>query len=300
MKYFIKKIYSILLLITILFFATVAFAKSGKIEYSRGDISNYFSGIISANQDNNVKAFKYLNKVQSIRNSHTNYNIQFIRTLILLDKFEQAFAFSKSIWTENESFFEIDLLLGLESFIKKDYSNAEKYFKRLNNAHRSEFLLEGFLGDFLLAWIRAAENNKSESLKFFDKIPTHYSNLKKIQNIFLQCYFDTPGTQENFEKLTSSEDFIFSRYNFFLVNYLLYKNKNKEAEKITKLSRKKHDSNLLIKQTENFILTKKNKKIKDFFNCKNPNDVIAEVFYIIANLYSTENDYQLSNFYLKI
>ena len=151
MKYFIKKIYSILFLMVILFLATETFAKSGKIRYSRGNISNYFSGIISANQNNNVKAFKYLNKVQSIRNSHTNFNIQFIRTLILLEKFEQAFAFSKSIWAENEFFFEIDLLLGLESFIKKDYLNAERHFKRLNNTYRKEFLLEGFLGNFLLA-----------------------------------------------------------------------------------------------------------------------------------------------------
>ena len=43
-----------------------------------------------------------------------------------------------------------------------------------------------------------------------------------------------------------------------------------------------------------------NKKIRNLFNCKNPKDSLAEFFYIIANLYSSEKDYQLSNFYLRI
>ena len=57
---------------------------------------------------------------------------------------------------------------------------------------------------------------------------------------------------------------------------------------------------MLIRQSKNFLLAQENKKIKNFFNCKNPSDSIAEIFYIMANLYSNEKDYQLSNFYLKI
>ena len=58
----------------------------------------------------------------------------------------------------------------------------------------------------------------------------------------------------------------------------------------------------LIKQTKDFYLqNNENKKIKNLFNCKNLNAfAIAEFFYIIANLYASEKDYQLSNFYLKI
>ena len=33
---------------------------------------------------------------------------------------------------QDELFFEADLLLGLNFFIKKDYINAEKHFERLN------------------------------------------------------------------------------------------------------------------------------------------------------------------------
>ena len=133
MKFFIKKIYIIFFLLTILLIESEAFARDSSIQYKKKDISNYFSGIISINQANNDnKAFEYLGKVQSIHNRHSQYNIEFIRTLILLEKFKQAFAFSKNVWTEDELFFEADLLLGLNSFIKKDYKRAEKYFERLN------------------------------------------------------------------------------------------------------------------------------------------------------------------------
>jgi tetratricopeptide (TPR) repeat protein len=300
MRYFIKKIYFILLLVTILFLDTETFGKDSKVKYSRNNISNYLSGIISANQDYTNAAFKFLNKVQSLKNDHSNFNVQFIRTLILLGKFEQAFAFSKDVWLEDEYFFETDLLLGLESFIKKDYLNAEKYFERLNKISRYNLIFDDFLGNILIAWIKASENNKEDSFKFLDKVPERYHNLKKIQNSFLQCYFDTSKAQIAFEQLMHNEDSDFSRYNFFFANYLLFKNKNIEAEKVINLSRKTHKSNLLIKQTENFILTGNSKKIKKLFNCKNPMDVIAEIFYVIANIYSTEKNYQLSNFYLKI
>ena len=300
MRYFIKNIYFILLLITILFLDTETFGKDSKVKYSRNNISNYLSGIVSVNQDYTNAAFKYLNKVQSLKNDHSNFNVQFIRTLILLEKFNQAFAFSKDVWLEDEYFFETDLLLGLEFFIKNDYLNAEKHFERLNKISRYNLLFEDFLGNILIAWIKASENNKEDSFKFLDKVPERYRNLKKIQNSFLQCYFDTSKTQIAFEQLMNNEDSDFSRYNFFFANYLLFKNKNIEAEKVINLSRKTHKSNLLIKQTENFILTGNSKKIKNLFNCKNPVDVIAEIFYVIANIYSTEKNYQLSNFYLKI
>ena len=107
MKFLIKKIYIILFLLIILLNAFKVSAKDSTIEYTRENISNYFLGIISINQYyNNNKAFKHLGKIQSIHNRHSQYNIEFLRTLILLEKFEQAFAFSKEVWLKDEYFFE--------------------------------------------------------------------------------------------------------------------------------------------------------------------------------------------------
>ena len=80
----------------------------------------------------------------------------------------------------------------------------------------------------------------------------------------------------------------------------MFNNKTIEAKKIIKNSRKKYNSNLLIKQTESFFLNHEYEKVKNFFNCKNPKDSLGEFFYVIANLHSSKNDYQLSNFYMKI
>ena len=136
MKFLIYKIYILLLLITIFLFQSEAFARDNKTQYTRENISSYFSGIISANKYYNNEAFKRLKKIKSLKNKHSKFNVEFLRTLILLEKFDEAFDFSKSIWKEDEFFFEADLLLGLDYFLKKDYVNAEKYFYRLNSTYR--------------------------------------------------------------------------------------------------------------------------------------------------------------------
>ncbi len=104
MKYFIKKIYFILFFVAILFLDTETFAKDRKVQYSSDNISNYLSGIVSINQNTTNDAFRYLNKVKSLKNEHSNFNFQFIHTLILLEKFEQAFAFSKDVWSKMNTF----------------------------------------------------------------------------------------------------------------------------------------------------------------------------------------------------
>ena len=63
MKFLIKKNYIILFLISILLIGPKVFAKESKIQYTKEDISNYFSGIVFINQNNNNEAFKRLKKV---------------------------------------------------------------------------------------------------------------------------------------------------------------------------------------------------------------------------------------------
>jgi len=300
MKFLIKKLYIILILLTAIFFKAEVLANEINTKYTKDNISNYFLGIVSAKENYNVKAFKYLKKVQSLKNKHSEFNIEFIRVLILLDKYDQAFSFSKDIWKESEYFFEADLLLGLNYFVKRDYVNAEKHFARLQNTYRHDIFFENFIGSVLTAWSKASQGDKAASLKLIDNISSPYTHLKKTQNVFLHCYFDSENTEKFFLKLINNINYNFSRYNYFLTNYLLFKNKNAEAKKIITDSRKKYNSNLLLEQTEIFFLNKNNNKIKNFFNCKRAEDSLAEFFYIMANLFASEKKYKLSNFYLKI
>ena len=300
MKFLIKKNYFIFFLFVLMLFSSKTFAKDSKIQYSKENISNYFQGKLSISENYNKKAFDNLKKVRSLKNHHSQFNVEFIRTLVLLEKFKEAFDFSETVWAEDEFFFETDLLLGLNYFLNEDYKSAEKYFKRLNRISRYNLIFDNFIGNILLSWNEAAQGNKVESFKYLSRIPNLYNHLKETQNVFLLCYFDDIKTQEKLENLIGSKDYNFSRYNFFLANYLLSKNKSEEAKKIISKSREKYNSNLLLKQTDFSLSNNENKKIKKFFNCKNPKDSLAEFFYVIANLYSSEQDYRISNFYLKI
>ena len=233
MKFRLKKIYIILLLIILI--QPKVFAKDNKVLYSRENISNYFSGIVSAKSSDNNETYKYLKKVQLLKNDHSKYNIEFLRTLVLLEKFDKAFAFSESVWDKNRLFFEGDLLIGLKLFKNKDYKNSEKYFKRLNKISRYNLYFDDFIGNVLIAWSKASQSKKKESFDTLEKIPKPYRHLKKIQKGFLKCYFDMKDTQIFFEEIIQNNDYNFSRYNFFLINYLLSKNKTIEAKKIIQI-----------------------------------------------------------------
>ena len=300
MKYFIKKIYLIIFFLLIVFFNSTTNASDEKLKYSREDVSNYFLGIVNLNKNNTTSGFKYLDRVQSLSSKHLNYNINFIRSLVLLEKFDLAFAFANKLKKEDKLFFEADLLLGIESLINNDYLNSKKYFSKLNNFSQYNLFFEDFLGRVLMSWSEASLNNKKKSFEILNKIPKRFKNLKEIQNSFLHCYFGTNETKLSFEKLIGNEQYSFSRYNFFLANYLISNQNDMKAKSLVENKKNIYNSNLLIKQTRDFIKNKKIKKITNMFSCKNQNDVVAEILYVIANLHSTEENYQLSNFYLKI
>ena len=151
MKTFIKSIYLILFFLLLFVNTTKTFARDANTKYSQEEISNYFLGSVTLSQNNALESFKYLNKIQPLKNKHTNYNIQFIRTLVLLDKFNEAFDFADKIWKEDVLLFEADLLLGLQSYIKKDYKVAKKHFERLNKVSEYNHLFGDFFGNISFA-----------------------------------------------------------------------------------------------------------------------------------------------------
>ena len=287
-------------MLNILFVQNPVFGIEESTKYSKYNFSNYFLGIISANKENNDDAFKFLSKVSVLKDKHSKFNIEYLRTLILLEKFELAFDFSRKVWLENELFFEADLLLGIDSLIKKDYQKAENYFKRLNGISRYNLFFRDFVGNILISLTKASQNNEKESFEFLNRVPDQFKHITKIQKTFLYCHFDSEKTIPSFYKLVENKDYNFERYNFFLVNYYLHNNKNNEAKKIIKEARKNNPSNLLLRHTEDSLLNNEEKKLKNFFNCSNPKDIIAEFFYLMANLYASEEEYKVSNFYLKV
>ena len=104
-----KKIYIILILSVLFINDDQAYASNSKKQYLSYNTSNYFSGIILSNKYDNEKAFKHLNKVKLLKDKHFQYNIEFIKILVLLKKFDQAFNFSREVWKEDKYFFVINI-----------------------------------------------------------------------------------------------------------------------------------------------------------------------------------------------
>ena len=299
MKLFIKTIYLTLIVGLFLSNSPNVYSRDSFNKHTKEEISNYLSGVLSLNKNDIEKGFYYLNKKRSISKIHPNYNVNFIKSLVLLGRFEEAFDFANSIWKKDKFFFELDLLLGLEAYVKEDYELAQKHFARINQTSISNYLFEDFFGNILISWIKASENKKNESFEFIRKIPERYKSFNLINESFLNCYFKTEKTEYFFKQVIGDKD-LRSRYNFFLVNYLISKNKINEAKVFINKIAKSYNSTLLIRQTSNFMNQNKTKEIKNFFDCRNPTHAIAEIFYVLANMYSTQKDYQTSNFYLSI
>ena len=142
--------------------------------------------------------------------------------------------------------------------------------------------------------------NYNEAQQIFKLISPKYKNIKKINNVFLNCYFDTSNAEDKFKNLINNQTTDFSRYTFFYVDYLLKKNLPKKANLILKSKLSEAPRNLLLNQLYSDMKFEKENYLQNNFNCQNISNVIAELFYITANALSTQGIYSLSNYYINL
>ena len=91
----------------------------------------------------------------------------------------------------------------------------------------------------------------------------------------------------------------FTRYIYFYISYLVENGKINEAKVITD-EIEFLNSTLLLSQGKSWIDNGNLQKFKEVFSCKNHNDLIAEILFLISNLYSAQDNYEMSNFYLNL
>ena len=94
-----KKLYIIFLLKLILIFSfnDELLAKKTDKYYKSSNISSYFYGILSFQDNNFSSAFSNFRKLKGLENYHTNYAKFYQNTLINLEKFDEAYRFSKNL-----------------------------------------------------------------------------------------------------------------------------------------------------------------------------------------------------------
>jgi len=290
------------ILVILFFIQNPLYSKnSGLIDFNSKNLSNYFSGIIAYENNDNLEALNFFRSSRVLINKHNPYFKRYVYSLVLENKTRQAAIEIKQNYEKNNSnFFEAHLILALESLRKKNFDKSkdhlEKAQKFINNDKISLIIYET-IKQYLFVF---KERKILKTEKNFGKISL-------INEAFQRCYLGDKKTDRNFRTLiNNNEDYSrinnnedYSRYIFFLINYLIEKNQFDEVQKITS-ELDYLNSALLIAQSKKWIENNEQKKIKEIFSCKNPNDIISEFIFIIGNLYAAQNDYEKSNFYLNI
>ena len=287
-------------IIIILFFnQNPLYSKSKSLnDFNSHYLSNYFSGIVAYENKNNLEALKFFKSARHLINKHDPYLERYVYSLVLENKAQEAIKEIKKNLTEtNSGFFEAHLILALDSLKKKNFKKSKDYLelssKFINN---DKFAL--ILYETLKQYLYVFEENK------IPKTNKIFGDFSLINEVFLRCYLDDKNTQIYFENLINKDSARaqgadYSRYIFFYINYLIQNNRFKEAQQITNeldyLS-----STILISQGKKWIVEKKLEEFNKIFSCRNSNDIISELFFLVSNLYSSQKNYEQSNFYLNI
>ena len=285
----------ILFVIIFIFFSTLN-AKNLDKYYTSSKISKYLSGSILLSQSKYSDSFKYLKKLDGLEENHSTFASKYLYATVNSGNFNQALNFSKKLEKKKQDSFESDLIIGIYHMKNLKYDLANQYFLKAKN-RKSKSILDTYVANSLNFWSQLDNYNLNEAYLIFNQLDNRLMNLKKIQNVFLNCFYGNEKVERLFSDLTSDTNVDFSRYNYFFAKYLENNNKKKDSEKIIAKSLKLYPKNLLLNQ---FKLDLENSKYHFDFNCKNKNHIIAEIIYITSNALSSQDFYQLSNFYLNL
>ncbi len=288
----LKSIGLVLFVITFLF---TSHAKSLD-KFDRADhVSDYFAGLLSLKENEYDESYKFFRKLDGLESSHPDYSAKYLYSLVNSGNFREAFNYSKKLERQNVNIFESRLVLGVYYLKYSKLDLAKENFQKAKETKRS--VLNDYVTNSLDSWSNLKFSNLNNSMIEIKKIDERFENLKKIQNIFLNCYFDSPDTENLYKELISNKKTDFSRYNYFYASFIANSGKTKEAKQIVNSALKSYPRNLKLNQFKADLNENKNISI---FNCKNEAHVSAEILYITANALSSQSIYPLSNFYLNL
>ena len=289
----ISKIFKIILFL-VLSYQTPVYSKSTSFnDFNSRDLSNYFSGIIAYENRDNSEALKYFNLSKVLLNSHDNYLKRYVNSLVLENKVAQAINVVKNNSKKsNSDFFDAYVLLIIDSLKKNDFDKADIYLDQ-SLRFQEENRINLVIFETLKQYIYTFKNKKLLPNK------KNFGNLSLIAEAFQRCYYNDQRTSSFFLNLINSQQGDYSRYIFFYINYLIQNNEFDQAKSV--IDQIDYiGSTLLLTQTKSWIDNNKFKSFEKIFSCKNHNDIISEFLFLISNLYSSQDNFEKSNFYLNL
>jgi len=282
------------ILIILLFYQNTLFTKSNSFEkIDSKNLSKYFSGIVAFGNKKNSEALDFFNSSKILINAHDPFLKRYVSSLVLENKVLQAIQIIKQNYeNENIDFFDSYLLLIIDSLKKNELDIAYEFISIANNfAEQDRFNLA--ILESLKQYVYLFKEKK-----FLDD-KKNFGRLSYISETFQKCYLDDPNTGRYFSKLINDPESDFTRYIYFYISYLVENGNLNEAKVITD-EIEFLNSTLLLSQGKSWIDNGNLQKFKEVFSCKNHNDLIAEFLFLISNLYSAQDNYEMSNFYLNL
>ena len=282
------------ILIILLFYQNTLFTESNSFEkIDSKNLSKYFSGIVAFGNKKNSEALDFFNSSKILINNHDPFLKRYVSSLVLENKVLQAIQIIKQNYeNENIDFFDSYLLLIIDSLKKNELDIAYEYISIANNfAEQDRFNLA--ILESLKQYVYLFKEKK-----FLDD-KKNFGRLSYISETFQKCYLDDPNTGRYFSKLINDPESDFTRYIYFYISYLVENGNINEAKVITD-EIEFLNSTLLLSQGKSWIDNGNLQKFKEVFSCKNHNDLIAEFLFLISNLYSAQDNYEMSNFYLNL
>ena len=128
-------------------------------------------------------------------------------------------------------------------------------------------------------------------------IKKNFGTLSLIAETFQRCYLGDSKTENYFSNLINKNEADYSRYIYFYLSYLI-QNKKFEEAKIVINDINYINSTLLLSQGKSWIENENFEKFNQVFSCKNHNDILSEFLFLISNLYSSQDNFERSNFFL--
>ena len=283
-----------LLVISVIFYQTPVYSKSASFnDFNSRDLSNYFSGIVAFENRDNSDALKFFNSSKVLLNKHDLYLKRYVYSLVLEDKILQAINIIKDSGNKNNSdFFEAYILLIVDSLKQNNFVKAEKYLDqslRFQNQNRFNLVIFETLRKYIHTF-RYKEISNNEK---------NFGNISIITQAFQRCYLKKKNTKSPFLNLINNLDGDYSRYIFFYISYLI---ENKKIDEAIALAAQYEyiSSTLLLSQSKIWIDNGKYGEFNEIFSCNNHNDIIGEFLFLISNLYSSQDNFKKSNFYLNL
>ena len=259
-------------------------------------VSDYFSGILLLNENQYEKSFNFLKRLNGLEKSHINYSSKYLYSLVNSGNLKKAFEYSKILEKQKIDSFESQLIMGIFYLKNSQIDLAQKYFLKAKTRN-SRFILNNFLSSSIYTWTVLDNYNLDQVTFELKKLDERFDNLIKIQNVLLNCYFNSSATNNLFKELTSNKNTDFSRYNYFHASFVANSGNMDKAKEIINSALTSSPRNLLLNQ---FKLDLDQNNDLSIFNCKIKEHVIAEILYIASNALSSQSIYPLSDFYLNL